>query len=75
MDGARRFYEQDNEVKKEFYTRDRTRKVVYNSNFDLYVSKAANWRDTFYCVMAPHPLNPQELPATCRYVIIILHPC
>ena len=75
MDGVHRFYEQDNEVKKEFYTRDLTRKVIYNSNFDLYVSKAANWRDTFYCLMAPHPLNPQELPATCRYVIIILHPC
>ncbi|WJZ87277.1 hypothetical protein VitviT2T_006672 [Vitis vinifera] len=69
MDGARRFYEQDNEV-KEFYTRDRTRKVVYNSNFDLYVSKATNWRDTFYCVMAPHPLNPQELPATCRDILM-----
>ncbi|KAJ9700621.1 hypothetical protein PVL29_006096 [Vitis rotundifolia] len=70
LDGARRFYEQDNEVKKEFYTRDLTRKVAYNSNFDLYVSKAANWRDTFYCLMAPHPLNPQELPATCRDILM-----
>ena len=70
MDGTRRFYEQDNEVKKEFYTRDQTREVIYNSNFDLYTSKAASWRDTFYCLLAPHPLDPQQLPATCRYVIM-----
>ena len=73
MDGTRRFYEQDIEVKKKCYSRDLSRKVMYNSNLNLYISKAANWRDTFYCLMSPQPLNPQELPATCRYVIIIHH--
>ena len=66
-DGARRFFEQDTEVKKEFYTRDVTRKMVYNSNFDLYTSTAANWRDTFFSYMAPTPPNPEELPEACRY--------
>ncbi|PPE00865.1 hypothetical protein GOBAR_DD02093 [Gossypium barbadense] len=31
MDGIRRFHEQDKEAKKEFYSRDITRKVYYNS--------------------------------------------
>ena len=75
MEGVRRFHEQDTEVKKQFYTRDASRKkVMYNSNFDLYTAPAANWRDTFYCLMAPHPPNPEGLPASCRYVIIIIHP-
>lgn len=66
--GARRFFEQDSEVKKGFYTRDVTRKMVYNSNFDLYTSTAANWRDTFFSYMAPTPPDPEELPEACRYV-------
>lgn len=64
--GVRRFYEQDVELKKKMYTRDATKKVVYNSNFDLYSGTAANWRDTFYCLMAPNPPDPEELPAVCR---------
>ncbi|KAJ9700619.1 hypothetical protein PVL29_006095 [Vitis rotundifolia] len=70
MDGTRRFYAQDVEVKKKFYSRDLSRKVIYNSNLNLYISKAANWRDTFYCLMSPQPLNPQELPATCRDILM-----
>ncbi|PIA36436.1 hypothetical protein AQUCO_03400368v1 [Aquilegia coerulea] len=69
--GVIRFYEQDDEVKKEYYTRDRTKKVWYNSNFDLYVSKAANWRDTLAInILRSDPLNPQELPAVCRDITI-----
>ncbi|KAI3469730.1 hypothetical protein Pfo_026393 [Paulownia fortunei] len=68
--GVRRFNEQDIEVKKQFYTRDVTRKVVYNSNFDLYSAPAANWRDTFFCFMAPNPPTPEELPASCRDIQI-----
>ncbi|KAK2972991.1 hypothetical protein RJ640_022048 [Escallonia rubra] len=69
-DGARRFFEQDDEVKKQWYTRDNTKPVVYNSNFDLYSAPAANWRDTFYCSMAPkHPIA-EELPETCREILM-----
>jgi len=68
LEGVRRFHEQDSEVKKGFYTRDVSKKVVYNSNYDLYTEPAANWRDTFYCLMAPHPPNSQDLPSVCRYV-------
>ncbi|TKY68842.1 1-aminocyclopropane-1-carboxylate oxidase-like [Spatholobus suberectus] len=56
--GVHSFYEQDSKVKRELYTRDPLRPLVYNSNFDLYSSPAANWRDTFYCYMAPRPPKP-----------------
>ncbi|GAV61475.1 2OG-FeII_Oxy domain-containing protein/DIOX_N domain-containing protein [Cephalotus follicularis] len=68
LDGIRRFHELDPEVKKELYSRDFTKKVLYNTNFDFYQAPAANWRDTLYCDMAPHPPSPQELPLVCRDV-------
>ncbi|KAF7807021.1 1-aminocyclopropane-1-carboxylate oxidase-like protein 1-like [Senna tora] len=68
--GVRRFYEQENEVKRELYSRDRSRPVVYNSNFDLFTSKAANWRDTFYCIMAPNPPKLECLPTICRETLV-----
>ncbi|KAK7279972.1 hypothetical protein RJT34_25034 [Clitoria ternatea] len=68
--GVRRFYEQDPEVKRELYTRDPLRPLVYNSNFDLYSSPSANWRDTFFCFMAPHPPKPQDLPSVCRDILV-----
>ncbi|CAI9277735.1 unnamed protein product [Lactuca saligna] len=70
LQGVRRFHEQDVEVKKEFYTRDLSRTVVYNSNFDLYSSPAANWRDTVFSFMAPSPPPPEELPEVCRDIQI-----
>ncbi|KAI3693056.1 hypothetical protein L6452_32884 [Arctium lappa] len=70
LQGVRRFHDQDVEVKKRFYTRDPSRPVVYNSNFDLYSSPAANWRDTFISFMAPSPPPPKELPEVCRDIQI-----
>ena len=70
IDGVRGFHEQDTEVKKQFYTRDFTRRFFYISNVDLYQTPAAKWKDTIYCTIAPHPANPQELPVVCRYVIV-----
>ncbi|KAJ0717113.1 putative oxoglutarate/iron-dependent dioxygenase, non-heme dioxygenase domain-containing protein [Helianthus annuus] len=70
LQGVRRFHEQDVEIKKRFYTRDASRPVVYNSNFDLYTSPTANWRDTFFSFMAPSPPPPEELPEVCRDIQI-----
>ncbi|GLU08138.1 hypothetical protein SLE2022_250630 [Rubroshorea leprosula] len=71
IDGVRRFHEQDVEVKKEFYTRDiYSRKTVYLSNFDLYKSQAANWRDTLALIMAPNPPAAEELPSICRDIVM-----
>ncbi|KAJ8764585.1 hypothetical protein K2173_006457 [Erythroxylum novogranatense] len=69
-DGVRRFYEQDIELKRKFYTRDYDKKIVYNSNFDLYSSPAANWRDSMYFQMAPNLPEPEEFPTTCRDILM-----
>ncbi|GMH26567.1 hypothetical protein Nepgr_028410 [Nepenthes gracilis] len=68
--GVRRFFEQDVGLKKPYYSRDLKRKVYYNANFDLFQAAVANWRDTLYCVMAPHPPLPQEIPEACREIIM-----
>ncbi|MCD7453646.1 Acyl CoA oxidase [Datura stramonium] len=72
LQGTRQFFEQDVEVKKQYYTRDNTKKVVHTSNFDLYSPSvpAANWRDTLFCLMAPVPPSPEELPTACREILM-----
>ncbi|XP_027116498.2 deacetoxyvindoline 4-hydroxylase [Coffea arabica] len=70
IDAVRRFHEQDIEVKKQFYSRDVTKKFYYNSNFDLYQTSAANWRDTISCILAPDQPDPEELPAVCREILL-----
>ncbi|KAF7817784.1 1-aminocyclopropane-1-carboxylate oxidase-like protein 1-like [Senna tora] len=70
IEGVRRFNEQPHHVKKQYYSRDTSKKVRFFSNFDLYQSKAANWRDTILCAMAPHSPNPQEIPSACREITI-----
>ncbi|XP_006354507.1 1-aminocyclopropane-1-carboxylate oxidase homolog 1-like [Solanum tuberosum] len=72
IDGIRKFHEQDAEVKKEYYSRDFTsRRVRYESNFDLYQSKAANWRDTLnISLLHSSHIEPEEIPAVCRNVIV-----
>ncbi|XVF62894.1 hypothetical protein PTKIN_Ptkin09bG0045400 [Pterospermum kingtungense] len=67
-DGVGRFFELDVGVKKEFYTRDPQpkRRFRYSSNFDLYTAPFANWRDTCFCIMAPDPPKPEELPSVLR---------
>lgn len=67
IEGVRRFNEQDKEVKMQFYSRETMKKVRFNSNYDLYTAKAANWRDTLVCVMAPDPPQPEEYPESLRY--------
>ncbi|KAK6161355.1 hypothetical protein DH2020_004736 [Rehmannia glutinosa] len=68
LDGVRRFYEQDSEAKKEWYTRDGAKTVVYNSNYNLYGAESVDWRDTTYICMAPKFPCPEELPQECSGV-------
>ncbi|KAF9605613.1 hypothetical protein IFM89_017956 [Coptis chinensis] len=43
----------------------------FSSNFVLYQSKAANWRDTLtFLMFTPDPLDPVELPAVCRDIAV-----
>ncbi|KAH0876727.1 hypothetical protein HID58_064121, partial [Brassica napus] len=63
-EGVREFHELDPEVRKGFYSRDSSSSnMLYMSNFDLYNSPAANWRDTLVCFTAPDPPRPEDLPA------------
>ncbi|KAL6861838.1 hypothetical protein ACP4OV_017538 [Aristida adscensionis] len=66
---VRRFHEAPVEVKRPYYTRDISRKVRFNSNFDLFQSPAANWRDTIFCDLAPELPHPEELPEALRHAI------
>lgn len=66
VDGIRGFNEQETEIKKRYYVRDTPRKFGYNSNFDLFSSPAANWRDSVYCFITPNPPSPEDLPLVCR---------
>ncbi|MED6185207.1 hypothetical protein PIB30_054810 [Stylosanthes scabra] len=70
LDGVRRFHEQDAAVKREFYSRDVTKRAFYNTNFDLYTTPAVNWRDTLSFLLAPGPLDPHQLPSVCRDITI-----
>lgn len=63
---VKRFNELDKEEKAKYYSRDaKNQKVRYGSNFDLYISKAANWCDTIY-VMFNGVVKCEDLPEICR---------
>ncbi|XP_056172714.1 1-aminocyclopropane-1-carboxylate oxidase homolog 1-like isoform X1 [Syzygium oleosum] len=66
--GVRRFHE--SESRRDWYSRDKGRKVMYYSNSTLFNVAAADWRDTLVCEMAPSPPEPQELPESCRDIVI-----
>jgi hypothetical protein len=66
LEAVRGFHELPTEVKADYYTWESMRKVKYGSNYHLYNSRFANWRDTLVCVMGPEPFDPQELPLVCR---------
>lgn len=67
IDGIRLFHNQDSEAKKKLYSLDFTKKVRFNSNYDLFQSRTAYWRDTLALSVLPsHPLRAHELPESCR---------
>jgi len=70
--GTRMFHQQDSEVRKEYYTRDASRKVAYLSNYTLYEDPSADWRDTIAFSLAPDHPKAEEFPAVCRFVIIVI---
>ncbi|KAE8708989.1 hypothetical protein F3Y22_tig00110332pilonHSYRG00679 [Hibiscus syriacus] len=66
IEGIRFFNEQDSELKKEMYSRDSAKKVKFNSNFDLFTSKTADWRDTLSLSFLDSDPDPSDLPPVCR---------
>lgn len=68
LEGVRRFHEQPQEMKMEWYSRDSKQPVKYYCNGDLHVSNAANWRDSISCEFPDGTLDPEALPRVCRLV-------
>ncbi|KAJ9563104.1 hypothetical protein OSB04_008264 [Centaurea solstitialis] len=46
INGVKKFFEQSTEYKMQFYHREVGKGAAYSTNFDLYQSKAASWRDS-----------------------------
>ncbi|CAA2987353.1 1-aminocyclopropane-1-carboxylate oxidase homolog 1-like [Olea europaea subsp. europaea] len=71
LDAIQKFNEQDVEEKKKYYTRDNTGRVRFNSNFDLFTSRTASWRDTLAISFSdPDQINSDDLPDLCRKSVI-----
>ncbi|KAK9109764.1 hypothetical protein Sjap_017824 [Stephania japonica] len=66
LQGVRKFHELPKEERSKYYTRNASKGIVYNSNFDLYTAPAANWRDTIACFVTPVSPNPDDLPREIR---------
>ncbi|XP_054809103.1 1-aminocyclopropane-1-carboxylate oxidase homolog 1-like [Prosopis cineraria] len=70
INGVRRFHEQDSEVRKHFYSRDKKKKVNYYSNVNLFTNNPADWRDTLGFLVAPCPAKPEDIPEICRDIAV-----
>lgn len=70
IEGVREFHEQPTEEKQKIYAHDASRNVRFLSNGDIYIAQAADWKDSLTCNFRQGYLNPEELPAVCREVII-----
>ncbi|MCL7041839.1 hypothetical protein MKW94_004401 [Papaver nudicaule] len=64
------FNEQPNEVKSKCYCRENERGMTFASNFDLFQTKAASWRDTLQ--MGMDRLDPDKVPEIVRNELIEL---
>ncbi|KAL3510492.1 hypothetical protein ACH5RR_029893 [Cinchona calisaya] len=69
LGSIQQFFELPEEKKMEYYTRDMTRGAAYSTNFDLYQSKAASWRDTFQMGLSPNPPKWENVPVTFREAV------
>ncbi|PIN09786.1 Deacetoxyvindoline 4-hydroxylase [Handroanthus impetiginosus] len=68
IDGVRKFFDMDFEERKKYYTHDITRKRVrWHSNFDLFTSRTANWRDSL-SISFSDQIYSDEWPHPCRHI-------
>lgn len=64
--GVRVFHELPDEERMSHYRRDPVNGVNYFSNVDLFVSKAASWRDTLQLRLGPIMADIDAIPPICR---------
>ncbi|XP_042505346.1 1-aminocyclopropane-1-carboxylate oxidase homolog 1-like [Macadamia integrifolia] len=70
IDAIKAFNEQPTEVKSQYYTRDLLRGVSFATNFDLFQSKAASWRDTIHVNFSPMPPEIDHIPEIFRREVL-----
>ncbi|PPD76493.1 hypothetical protein GOBAR_DD26594 [Gossypium barbadense] len=66
IEATRLFNEQDLELKMELYSRDGAKKVIFNSNSDLYTSQSADWRDSLRLTSFESNPDSSDLPPVYR---------
>ncbi|KAI6674888.1 hypothetical protein NL676_002794 [Syzygium grande] len=69
LEGVKKFHEQQVEVKKELYSRDRTKRVRYFGCGNLFLLKAATWRDSVLFDFQDGVLDPEAVPPICREAV------
>ncbi|XP_004515224.3 deacetoxyvindoline 4-hydroxylase-like [Cicer arietinum] len=71
IDGTLKFHEQDEDLKKPYYSRDLIKKgVTYFSNMSLFSGNPADWRDTLDIVVGPESLKSEKVPEICRDIVV-----
>ncbi|XP_057531669.1 1-aminocyclopropane-1-carboxylate oxidase homolog 4-like [Amaranthus tricolor] len=73
LDAMKGFHESDPSKKIPFYRRDTVTSgtgVGFHSNYDLFHSKAASWRDSLVIRLAPIPVDPNDIPQACRNEVV-----
>ncbi|XP_042505345.1 1-aminocyclopropane-1-carboxylate oxidase homolog 1-like [Macadamia integrifolia] len=66
IDAIKGFHEEPTEEKSKYYSRER-RGVAFSSNFDLFKSKAASWRDTVQMRLSPTHPDLELIPEIFRH--------
>ncbi|KAF8040125.1 hypothetical protein BT93_B2372 [Corymbia citriodora subsp. variegata] len=64
------FHEQPAEAKARIYRRNLETGVSFLSNVDLFLSKAASWRDTLRIRLGPKLADVEEIPEVCRNEVL-----
>ncbi|KAL4378885.1 hypothetical protein GQ457_02G030930 [Hibiscus cannabinus] len=70
MGSVRAFHEQPTDVKSKLYTRDLESGVIFLSNFDLFHSKAASWRDTLQIKLGRRLPKLEDIPEVIREDVV-----
>ncbi|GAA0141716.1 oxidoreductase [Lithospermum erythrorhizon] len=70
VESIKMFFEQPEEEKMKYYRREPTNGIAYSTNFDLYNSKAASWRDTLQARLSPEKPDWENVPKVCRGYLV-----
>ncbi|CAK9154566.1 unnamed protein product [Ilex paraguariensis] len=69
LSSIKAFFELPETTRIHYYTREASHGVAYSTNFDLYKSKAASWRDTLQVRLGPTPPEWDYVPELCREAV------